>query len=224
MRDAVAILVPVLGRPDHVASLLHAIQAATPEPHRVVFLADRNDADELAALDHAGAQYVTGRWPRPNYPAKINAGVDATGEPFVFLGADDIRPQAGWLSMALALMDDPAIGVVGTNDGGVNPRVAAGDHSTHSLVRRSYIEEHGTIDEPGRCVHEGYGHAFVDDELVMTARIRGAYAHAHGSVVEHRHPYGNSAVMDDTYRLGMSTIARDQRLWQSRRRLLTVAR
>jgi hypothetical protein len=48
--------------------------------------------------------------------------------------------------------------------------VIRGEHSTHPIIVRSYIEGQGAIDEPGKALHEGYWHNFVDDELIGTAR------------------------------------------------------
>lgn len=220
-REGVAILVPVLRRPHRVAPLLAAIEHATPEPHRVVFIADANDWDERAALDRAGAYYITTEAPTPNYPAKMNLGFAHTDEPFVFLGADDIHPHYGWLSIALRYMS-PNVGVVGTNDGGVNRRVASGQHATHMLVRREYVDEFGATfaDEPGVLCHEGYGHCYVDDELVGAAQARNVYAHASDSIVEHLHPFGKKADDDKVYRLGRRSIPNDRALFYERRATL----
>lgn len=213
---SVAILVPVLWRPGQVATLVASLEAATPEPHRLLFVADPDDEEELAAIGKAGAEVIT---PGPrSYPHKINAGFEATTEPFVFLAADDLAFHPGWLTAALDMADD--VGVVGTNDGGCNPRVARGHHSVHSLVSRCYVtDQGGTADALGLVLHPGYRHAFCDDELVSVARQRRQYAHAHDSVVEHLHPYAGKAETDAVYREGQQAIRRDQRLFQRRRRL-----
>jgi glycosyltransferase involved in cell wall biosynthesis len=193
MLEAVAILVPVLGRPHRVAPLLASIRAATPEPHKVLFIADPGDDAEHAAIQiHGGDMLIVDG----NYPTKINAGVQATDEPLIFTGADDLHFHPGWLPAAAALMSD-TIGVVGTNDL-CNARVIAGEHSTHSLVARWYAEL-GTIDEAGKLLHEGYLHEYVDDELIGTAQHRGSYAQAMDSIVEHLHPDVGKAPTDALY-------------------------
>ncbi|MBK6887023.1 MAG: hypothetical protein IPH03_11765 [Tetrasphaera sp.] len=76
--------------------------------------------------------------------------------------------------------------VVGTNDLG-NRSTATGRLSTHTLVERTYVDRHGTIDEPGVLCHEGYWHEYVDNELIGTAKHRGVYGHARQAHVEHLH-------------------------------------
>lgn len=212
----VVILVPVLGRPGKVASFLEDAKAAAVDA-RVLFIATEGDRGELEALTRAKADFLV--VPDPGtYPVKINAGYRVTTEPFLFLGADDLHFHPGWLPAAMAKMAD-GIGVVGTNDL-YNPRVLQGRHSTHSLVRRSYIEEQsGVADNPDTVLHPGYRHWFCDDELVGTAQRRRVYAHAHASIVEHLHPYAGKAEMDPTYHLGESHRMRDQRLYRERRPL-----
>lgn len=209
---ACAILVPVLARPARVAPLLLSIRNATPEPHRVLFICDPDDAPEIAAVDAAGAERVL---IKAGYPGKINLGVHLTTEPLLFLGADDLVFHAGWLERATARLA-PRIGVVGTNDI-ANPRVMSGEHATHCLVTRSYVEQFGTIDQRGQLLHEGYGHQFCDDELVGTARHRNAFVFAADAVVEHLHPCWGTAPTDSTYEKGQATFMADRRLYRRRR-------
>ena len=56
-----------------------------------------------------------------------------------------------------------------------NPRVISGEHGTHLLIRRSYIDEVGASwgtdgkGTPGEVCHDGYTHMYVDDEIVTAA-------------------------------------------------------
>lgn len=209
-----AILVPVLRRPQNVEPLLDSIFDTTPKA-RVLFLADPGDHDEHQAIREAGADMLV---VDGNYARKINAGVWNTGEPLIFLGADDLKFHDGWLDAAKAELTD-GIGVVGTNDL-CNRRVIAGEHSTHSLVTREYAER-GAIDDPTRLLHEGYPHEWVDDEFVQTAKHRGAYAHAGDAVVEHLHPMVDKAPMDDLYAAQGKRMAQGRRIFNRRRRLWT---
>lgn len=178
---------------------MDAFAASTPEPHRLLFVVSRDDREELRALESEGAEFLIASV--GSYPAKVNLAYRATDEPVLFLAADDLAPREGWLSAALACLDAGAL-VVGTNDLG-NPRVLAGEHSTHTLVSRAYCDSPGAaFGQPGAVLHEGYHHWYVDDELVGLARHRGVYAHAHDSVVEHLHPYHGKAPHDATYRVG----------------------
>lgn len=230
---ATAILVPVLGRPQNVAPLVESIEQNTPEPHRTLFVLSVGDVAELEAIeayyqDHGEVfdyQLVgePGTWAR-----KINAGFAATEEPFVFLAADDLKFHGEWLLEALYVMGwndtleaDRRIHVVGTNDLG-NERTWSRDphyvHATHSLVRRSYIDElGGTMDQgPGTVLFEGYAHEYADDELIETAKARGVYAHAYDSIVEHLHPDFGKAPQDDTYAWGRNDTAGGRRRFQER--------
>lgn len=111
------------------------------------------------------------------------------------------------------------IGVVGTVDL-CNDRTRTGESSTHSLVRRAYIEEHsGVVDAPNRIYCEKYWHEYVDDELCQTAMSRGAYAHAFDAVVEHLHPNVRKAPMDAVYVQGRSRRYDNERLFNERRHL-----
>lgn len=218
-----AILVPVLRRPQNVRPTIERFAEATPEPHRILFLATAGDSAEIDEIRSAGADVVEvppNR--RGDYARKINTGYRETLEPFLFLGADDLAPRPGWLSAALARFEDPSIGVVGTQDLG-NARVIAGLHATHSVVRRTYVDQYGTIDERGKVLHEGYPHEFVDDEFVATAQHRGAFVFEPTSIVEHLHPLWGKAPTDDLYnahaarmRAGRTLFARRRRLWRSR--------
>lgn len=223
-------LVPVLGRPHRVAPLVASLREATPERHRVLFLADRGDHEQIAAVQveqerrgsTVGLLVIGSRTPgaRPTYAAKINAGVAASTEQHIFTGADDLAFRPGWYAEALAHMRPP-VQVVGVNDLGTR-RVREGRHATSFLVNRSYVAI-GTIDHPGRLMHEGYEHNFCDDELAATARARGVLAFATGSVVEHLHPHFGKAEDDDTYRLGRSGFARDRATFNARRSLWAQA-
>ena len=208
------ILTPVLGRPHRVQPLLESIAAATPERHRVLFIADPDDRETVAAVQASGAGLLIHGG---TYPEKINAGVRATWEPLLFLGADDLHYHPGWLAAAEAHLS-ASVGVVGVNDLGTR-RVREGRHATHFLVSRFYASARGSIDRPGHILHEGYGHQWTDDEFVATARARGAIAFATDSVVEHLHPRRGKAEDDDTYRKGRRTALADRRLFQSREHL-----
>lgn len=214
------VVFPVLRRPWRVAPLLDSLAAATPEPHRVLFVCTLGDTEEIAAVEESGAaMFVIPPNGVGDYAKKINAAYRGTVETFLFCGADDLHFHPGWLGVALEVMADPTVGVVGTNDLG-NARVMAGEHSTHSLVRRSYVVEHGTVDEHDKVLHEGYPHEFVDDEFVQTAKARRAFRFAAESTVEHLHPnWGKGrpdalyAAQPDRMRRGWKIYRKRQRLW-----------
>lgn len=211
---SVAILIPVLRRPHRVGAVLRSIRASTPDA-RVLFICDPDDEQQQAAVTAAGETPVIYGG---SYAVKINAGIKRTTEPLLFLGADDLHFHAGWLPAAASHMTG-RIGVVGTNDLG-NRRVVAGEHATHSLIARWYADL-GTIDEAGKVLHEGYRHCFCDDELVATAKHRGAWAFADDAVVEHLHPDWGKASRDAVYDKGQATFRWDRRVHRGRRHLWT---
>lgn len=211
--STVAVLVPVLGRPHRVKPLVQSIARGTPEPHSILFICDSDDRPTQDEVALAGCRMIS---PGGTYSEKINAGIAATTEPLLFLAADDLHFHRGWLTAAAAHMRGP-VGVVGTNDLG-NRRVIAGEHATHSLVARWYAEV-GTIDEPGKLLHEGYQHCFTDDELVATAKKRGAWAFAADAIVEHQHPDWGKADRDPIYDKGQATFRDDRRVFRTRRQL-----
>jgi glycosyltransferase involved in cell wall biosynthesis len=197
---AVVIIVPVLRRPHRVASVMENVAASMQTDHRLLFVATDNDDGELAALEAAGADHIT--IPPStigDYAKKINAGYEASDEPFLFTGADDLNFHPGWYEAAVRIMlEYPRIGVVGTQDLG-SQRVIAGKHATHSLVRRAYATARGTVDARRKVLHDGYPHEYVDDELVGTARHRQAFAFANDSIVEHMHPLWGKGETDELY-------------------------
>lgn len=223
-RDLV-ILTPMLGRAHRVAPVVESALRATPHA-RIMFVVSPEDEPVLAAiadvlrLGEPGVDALLTDWPGGtpgDYARKMNMGVARTSEALIFLGADDLDYHPGWFVEAVNLMR-PGIGVVGTNDLG-NPRVMSGAHSTHSLIRRGYIEQCGTIDTPGQLLHEGYVHEFCDDELVQTARFRRAYAHAHKAHVEHLHPHWGKGEMDASYAAQTARMDASRAHFQARQRM-----
>jgi glycosyltransferase involved in cell wall biosynthesis len=218
----ITILVPVLNRPQNAAPLVESVRATCD--YRVLFLCSpRDEAEAMACVETGEAVSIMafengpGDWAR-----KINKGISMTTSEYVLLGADDLRFHEGWAQAALRVARETGAGVIGTNDLG-NATVMRGLHSTHPLVRRSYIEKHGTIDEPGLCLHEGYAHQWVDTELIETAKVRGQWAFAADSLVEHLHPFWRKGAMDSTYEKALSTSHADHALFQQRRQLWSRA-
>lgn len=223
----VTILVPVLFRAHRARPFLESLEAATPEPHATLFLATAGDLAMLEAVEDLARQiptvsvHVMASNARGDYAKKINSGIRHTSSPFVFTAADDLHFHPGWWPAARALFDDPAVGLVGTQDLAPTERARAGEHSTHFAVRRTYVERFGTIDERGKLFHEGYPHEYVDDEAVATAKLRGAWAFAGNSVVEHLHPSWGKAPRDKLYNAQGRRMAQGRALFQRRRKLWT---
>lgn len=214
------IAIPVLGRPHRAAAVYESIVRATDVPYRVVFICSPADDAQRAACAATGAEIIDVSWaPGPgDWAKKINAAYARSTEEWLFLGADDLCFCDGWAGTAIDVGICERAGVVGMNDGG-NPRVRAGLHSTHPLVRRSYIDKHGTIDRPRQVLCEEYDHQYCDDELVETAKARGQWAFAWDAEVEHLHPYFGKSAMDETYKKALAKTYDDAALFERRRAL-----
>ena len=154
------------------------------------------------------------------YAEKINYGVEVTKQPLLFLGADDLEPQPGWLEAAVRRVaretERPHVAVVGVNDLLNRDR----EHATHFLMTRSYAELPTIDGQPGPCCTR-YHHWYVDDELIATARARGVYAYAGDAHISHRHYLIGAAPDDDTYRAAASRPTDDGRTFRARERLWT---
>lgn len=228
MTADIAILAPVLGRPQNAAPLVESIAESAAVDWQLVFLASPDDYDEIEACFAATRHVEPGRsrltvvdWPAGpgDYARKINHGYRLSDAPFVLLAADDLLFHAGWDIALLETAERFDVGVVGTNDLG-NQRTVNGTHSTHPLVARCYIDRlGGHVGHPGSVYFEGYDHQWVDTELVQTAIARGCYAHCPDAVIAHLHPMWGKAASDATYRKGLARGDDDRRLFESRRML-----
>ncbi len=207
-----AVLVPVLNRPGRVEPTLSGFHRTAPGC-RVLFIADADDNDELAALHAAGAEVIS---PGGSYAAKIRAGVEATDELLVFLGADDLEPIPGWFEAARDAMTG-GIEVVGINDL-LRRRRSRSEHATHFLMSRAYAELPAIDGSPGPLATH-YIHSCVDDELIATATARGVYAYAQDAHVKHLHWMNREAEVDSTYQVGIDTIEMDRALFERRKAL-----
>jgi hypothetical protein len=218
-----AVIVPVMGRPQNAAPFMASLRASTGLATAYAVVGPEDTAETTQASEAAwlvaGAEVLVGS--AVTFAEKVNVAVGKTTEPWVFILGDDVRFHPGWLDHAQSAAQIQGADVVGTNDLG-NPRVMAGEHATHLLIRRSYIEQQGASwDGPGVTCHEGYRHWYVDDEIVTVAKQRGAWAMALGSVVEHLHPAWGKADDDDVYRLGQSHAEADRKTFEKRCRIFT---
>lgn len=217
--EPTAVLVPVMCRPRNAAPFMEALRASTGLATAYA-VADLGDAPTQRAWADAGAEVLISQR-GSTFAQKVNHGYLHTTEPVMFLAGDDVMFRPGWLDHAQHTMRLTDAGVVGTNDL-LNPRVMSGDHATHMLISRDYVDSEGASwpqsgrTEKSLVCHEAYLHCFVDDELVTVAKQRGRWAPSPGSIVEHHHPLGGKAVEDDIYRLGMSHFDRDRRVFQRR--------
>jgi hypothetical protein len=212
-------VIPVLNRPSRVLPLFVSWQASRA-PGRLVFVVEVDDLDERIALEAVRSFHgvdVVSVVDAHSWPEKVCVAADVYKDAeWLLFGADDVEFTPGWWQATKELRDTKSVGVIGTNDMS-NPRVLAGEHTTHPLMRRAYIDRWGTVDEPGVPVHAGYSHWYVDDELVWTAKMRQAWAFCEGARVVHHHPYFDESVpWDDTYAAGEQNAAQDRKLFCER--------
>lgn len=222
----VTVILPLWRRPHRVQPVVDAFVAAGG-PIEIVLVINSDDYPT-----HEAIKAVDPWWPivgvldvstpggaTGDYARKVNEAAYWSRAPWIFTGADDLAPRPGWVEAALG--PDPlthTAGVIGTNDL-FNPRVLAGEHSTHSLVARWYIEGEGAAwGEPGKVLHEGYPHEFCDDELVQVAVSRGRFRSCRESIVEHLHPYADKSPRDDVYDHGHARNREAQMLYLRRSR------
>lgn len=219
----IVVIVPVLNRPERVMPLIESYEAAAGVQTQLLFVVSASDQPELDAIADARATSISVDWePGPgDYARKINfatACSDIWDSEFIFAGADDLAFHECWDVCALEVAKETGAGMVGTNDLG-NGLVMRGEHSTHSLFRRSYIEEQGASwDGPGTVYSEAYDHQQVDVEAVVVAKSRGLWAFSPGSIVEHLHTFWGKAPKDSTYKKALAHGSEDARLFQQRRR------
>lgn len=231
MTSQVAILIPVLDRPASVIPVAESALANTPGSI-VLFIATAGYNAEADACTQAMTDHPNQVWwsqlpdhrGNGDYARKINLGIQATAQPYLFFGADDLRFHPGWFEAAAARMTEQ-VGVVGTNDMGPwrpnspsRAAVAAGEHAAHCLVARWYTKL-GMIDDPTRMLNESYPHEFVDDEMTATARYRGAWDYAADSKVEHLHPHFGKGQTDASYQAAAQRIPPGRVLYRSRAHL-----
>lgn len=216
--EEVAVIVPVLNRPQNAEPFMRSLRASTGLAVAYAVVEDDDEESAKAWVD-AGAMVVDAGSAH-TFAEKVNHGCRWNArhqrQPWLFITGDDVKFHAGWLDHAQHVADALRADVVGTNDLG-NPRVMAGEHSGHLLIRRSYVDEVGASwDGPGVLAHEGYRHNFVDQEIVDAAKQRGVWQMALGSIVEHNHYLWGKAEEDDVYRLGQSSYEEDGKLFQRR--------
>jgi hypothetical protein len=210
-----AVIVPVMRRPHQAMPFMASLRASTGLA-TVYAVADEDDLDTVAAWAEAGAMVLIRPGSAGTFAEKVNLGYRATAEPWLFIAGDDVRFTGGWLDHAQHTARLSGAKVIGTNDT-VNPRVLAGEHATHLLIDREYVDEVGASwDGPGVVAHEGYRHWFVDDELVYASKQRGVWAMATQSVVPHLHPMWTGGEQDEVYELGQSHAEHDRKMFARR--------
>jgi hypothetical protein len=223
--ERVDVIVPALHRPQNVKPLMDSLRASTGLA-TAWWVCEPDDEEEIAVVRENGGEVLVcpraGSERPGTFAEKVNIAYALTEAPWLLLVGDDVRFRPGWLDHAQDVARRYGSKVVGTNDL-CNPRVARGEHATHPMIRRSYIDEQGASwDGPGIVCHEGYRHVFVDDELVTVAKQRDTFQAALASQVEHLHPLAGKGADDEVYRLGQKHFGRDKALFARRLKAHTL--
>lgn len=211
--EPVAVCVPVRQRAQNAEPFMRSLRASTGLAHAYAIY-DSDDLETRDAWKQAGATVLEST--SIKFGPKINDAYRATSEPWLFAVGDDVRFLPGWYDHACYNAAITGADVIGTNDLG-NPRVLRGEHATHLLIRRTYIDGRGASwDGPGVVCHEGYRHWFVDDEVVTCAKQRGVWSMCLASRVEHLHPAWGKAESDPIYQIGQRWADDDNQLFRKR--------
>lgn len=208
--EEVDVIVPtVRERVGNIRTLAETLRASTGLARLVLVVDDEEHA--LEVKEFGDTVICPGK-----FPVKVNAGFAASSAPWVKVVGDDVRFRPGWLDHAQLVARLYSAKVVGSNDL-ANPRVMAGDHATHWMVSREYVESEGASwDGPGVLCHEGYRHWFTDDEIVTVAKQRGVFQASLASIVEHFHPLVGKAESDDVYERNDRYASQDRDLFRKR--------
>lgn len=213
----IAVIVPVIERP-HAAEPFMESWANTTNGHSTVYpVVHVGDIDTYGAWDRKLAEVGVENYPivgssRTTYAAKVNWAYETTEEPWLLLVGDDVRFHEGWEEAALAAMGRG--GVISTNDG---QRDDLHLLAVHPIFQRTYLDTLGaTVDGPGTLAHEGYHHAYVDQEWSYVARKRGMLHYAPDCLIEHLHPVFGKGEPDHIYELGNAHNDEDRELCVSR--------
>jgi glycosyltransferase involved in cell wall biosynthesis len=211
--EPVDVIVPtVKERSGNIRGLAASLKASTGLARLILVLDDEEHRDQLAEhVDVADSIITPGR-----FPVKVNAGYKASDAPWIQVVGDDVTFHPGWLDHQQWVADRYGAKVVGSNDL-ANPRVIAGEHATHWMIARDYIEDSGASwDGPGVVTHEGYKHWFCDDEIVVKAQSEGVFQMASGAVIEHHHPITGLVAYDSVYKRNDVYADRDRKRFQKR--------
>jgi glycosyltransferase involved in cell wall biosynthesis len=208
--ERVDVIVPTVKARLHNIQPLAESLIATTGLARLLFVVDDQEHAEQV-MEFGETTVRSGSFAR-----KINHAYPLTRAPWVQVVGDDCRFQPGWLDHQQLTAKLYKAKVVGSNDL-ANPRVLRGEHATHWMVSREYIDEVGASwDGPGVFAHEGYRHWFVDDEIVLAAKQRGVFQSALGARIEHLHPITGRVETDKVYERNDKYAQQDHDLFQKR--------
>jgi glycosyltransferase involved in cell wall biosynthesis len=153
-----------------------------------------------------------------SYAEAINLTYPNLTQPFFFMGSDDLYFHKDWDIEALKCMTE-GVDVVGTNDLH-NQEVLEGKHSTHSLVRKSYIDNIGGVFDKSFPILYNYKHNYCDSEFIETAKKREVFKPCLSSKVEHLHHIWGLSPNDEVYQKGANANNEDLLTFNQRKSLI----
>lgn len=218
--NEITVAIPILWRPERIKAVISDFK---PYDVDLLFLPDEDDEETISELEECEATYSIAHKAKkfgvPTYETKINHAYQTTRTPYLLYAADDIEPQKGWLRNALNILtQNPHVGLLAADDGS-HPLVHKGKLATHGIVRRSYVEKHGSASHPdaGPIFYEGYRHWGCDAEASYVARQRGAFHYSPNVRLFHkRRQTIKKHGEDKTYLLGSKYAEQDKELMKKR--------
>lgn len=217
----IAILIPTVGRPDRIRTILDNIEKTTTIPHTVYIITEPEDQQTIDQTNHLKDWYkgkvelIINRPPH-NYVTAINYGYAKSIEPFIFCGSDDIEFEPGWDQKMLKEFNDSSIGLVGAWDSWKITQT--GKHTSHFMVKRQYIEELGGVEDERNTIYSSqYQHFNCDIETEQVAMKRGKFKMSEATIEHHHFIVDKSVEYDKTYAKEQSKINRDTRTYNQRR-------
>lgn len=205
----VAAILPCRGRLEQtVANAKRLRSTAGYNDWRLIAVGGQEDRAVLTALAKIDVETLTTDTPRVTYWQALADATERTEATHLINLANDLLPGQHWLKRAVdayeQLFDDGA-GMIGFN--GDSHEVG---HSCHFLISRSLLDRYGGWPLV-------YRHNFGDTELCQRAIADGVYAKAPWALLFHDHPYWGGQD-DPVYEEGRASIARDQMLYEQRRK------
>lgn len=215
--EKTVILIPTYFRANRILKIVDNIKLSTQFPTYPLFIVDKLDAPSINICHLYKIPYLISKG--NSYACAINEGFEHVDAVYYFAAADDLIFHDKWLEEIFKTHRNYRNGlVIGTNDL-LNKDVLAGNHATHYLFTRGYIERYGgTFDNSSKVLYEGYDHNYTDREFIDLAKSRHVFFPSLNAIVEHDHYEKNPAKMDPTYRKTRKRIRQDRLLYEARKR------
>jgi glycosyltransferase involved in cell wall biosynthesis len=183
----------------------------------VIFVCHEDDQPSIEAVRGLENVHLVIDTQEPSGVNATNAGYQAAWTDLVAIGQDDFTWHEGWLEKALEKYNE-GYKVVGFND--CFPGHADQGHAVGWLVERDYVNNVGlTADTKGVIFYPGYKKNCSDGELNEYNHVKGVFAIASDSRVEHLHHTMGKSQDDETYSRLEAFKSEDEVLFNERKQL-----